>query len=109
MGDLVCEGGCVPNDVHNCGACGHDCTDLPQVSGTVTCASGVCSFPQSACAAGWAHCSADPYQCGSACAPGTTPCGTAGSCVDTTSNPSDCKTCGNVCMTSVGHALATCV
>src|SRR5689334_21194172 len=23
---LLCKGVCVANDVHNCGACGHDCT-----------------------------------------------------------------------------------
>jgi hypothetical protein len=29
--NLQCSAGCVPDDVHNCGTCGHDCTDLPHV------------------------------------------------------------------------------
>jgi hypothetical protein len=59
--NLQCSAGCVPNDVHNCGTCGHDCTDLPHVSGPVSCtASGACAFPQSSCAQGWAACGSDP-------------------------------------------------
>jgi hypothetical protein len=42
----------------NCGACGHDCTQLPHTTGAgVTCSNGACVVPPSACQAGWAHCS----------------------------------------------------
>jgi hypothetical protein len=59
--NLECSSGCVPSDVHNCGTCGHDCTDLPHVSGPVSCtAGGACSFPPSSCAPGWAACGSDP-------------------------------------------------
>ncbi|HXN31786.1 MAG TPA: hypothetical protein VN894_07995, partial [Polyangiaceae bacterium] len=59
--DLSCSGACVPNDVRNCGFCGHDCTALPHVSGPVTClpTSGACSFLPSSCAPGWTHCAAN--------------------------------------------------
>ena len=138
---LVCSGVCVPDDVHNCGTCGNDCTALPHVSGPVSCSAGQCSFPLSSCAAGWTHCSANVAQgcetnesstsscggCGVVC-PSTAPvcsgsgssysCVTgctaptptlcSGTCVNTTSNPSDCSTCGNVC-SAPAHAQATCV
>ncbi len=58
--DLVCGQACVPNDPLNCGTCGHDCTNLANVSGAVTCVSGVCAFAQSACKPGFAHCSGSP-------------------------------------------------
>src|SRR5262245_10368502 len=57
---LICDAGCVPNDIHNCGRCGHDCTLLSHVSGSVTCESGRCTFPDSSCASQWAHCNPDP-------------------------------------------------
>ena len=57
---LRCDAGCLPNDVHNCGACGHDCTMLSHVSGPVTCNSGQCSFPPSSCASPWSHCTSNP-------------------------------------------------
>lgn len=140
---LSCDAGCVADDVHNCGSCGHDCTALPHVSGPGSCgAGGACSFPLSSCAPGWTHCSGNPDQgcetdvtstancggCGNACSGGTpvcsgsgasyqctsgcggsTPTLCGGACVDTTSNPADCKTCGNVCATSVAHAQPICV
>src|ERR1017187_8685898 len=58
---LSCAGACVPNDVHHCGACGHDCTGLPHVTGSVSCnGTGQCSLVGSSCAVGWAHCTTNP-------------------------------------------------
>jgi hypothetical protein len=71
-----------PNDVHNCGTCGHDCTRLPNVVPTsMTCAMGQC---YGHCVAGYADCSSVPGcetdvttnsncgACGVTCAAGTT-------------------------------------
>lgn len=82
---LKCDGGCVMNDVHNCGACGHDCTTLPHVSGPVACNAGQCSFPLSSCAAPWSHCSGDPDQ----------------GCEVDISKPNNCGGCGNICPTGM--------
>lgn len=44
--------------VSNCGACGNDCTKLPNVNPAgVACVAGACSVPADACADGFAHCS----------------------------------------------------
>jgi hypothetical protein len=84
-GALLCSGVCVPNDVHDCGHCGHDCTTLPHVGhpGGVTCdtATGTCTVPASACASGYAHCTSNPDD----------GCETA---VDTSNR---CGTCTTVC------------
>jgi hypothetical protein len=56
---LMCNGNCVPHDEKNCGSCGHDCTQLPHVSGPTTCESGTCSFPETSCEPGFAHCTSD--------------------------------------------------
>jgi hypothetical protein len=58
---LLCGNRCVANDATNCGTCGHDCTRLAHVGSStgVTCSSGVCSIPQSACQSGFGHCSAN--------------------------------------------------
>jgi hypothetical protein len=59
--NLECAAGCVPSDVHNCGSCGNDCTNLSHVSGAVSCtAASACSFPASSCAPGWADCDGNP-------------------------------------------------
>lgn len=92
-GDLDCNGTCTPQSLTNCGSCGHDCSNLPHVSGTVTCGSGgVCTFTNADCASGWAHCTSNPDDgcetstaaspncggCGVACSGGTPVCnGTA--------------------------------
>ncbi len=125
------------SDPKNCGACGHDCTALPNVSGTgVTCDDGACVVPASACTAGYAHCSSNPNdgceadlasaatcgscstQCtgstpdcsGGTCTDGCTPATLAscgGSCVDTTSSSANCGMCGNACP-APAFATATC-
>jgi len=146
-GDLTCNGQCVANDTKNCGSCGHDCTNLPHVSGAVSCdtSSGACAFSASSCAPGWAHCSTNPddgcetsissspncggcgvtcgatdpvcqgsggsYSCVTVCS-GNTPTLCNGSCVDTSTDPSNCGGCSKSCMgTANGQptcANATC-
>lgn len=55
---IECGGKCVsPTDPKTCGSCTHDCTNLPHVSGPVTCQAGACVVPPGSCATGWAHCS----------------------------------------------------
>jgi hypothetical protein len=46
----------VPEDVHNCGSVGNDCTALPNVS-TVHCAGGVCVIDT--CQTGFGNCDGD--------------------------------------------------
>jgi hypothetical protein len=70
--ELACDGGCVANDVHNCGACGNDCTQLPGVlAAGIACGAGTCSYT---CASGYTECtqgkgcallSSDGKNCGS--------------------------------------------
>jgi hypothetical protein len=82
-GDLTCNGQCVPNNTKNCGSCSHDCTNLPHVSGGVSCdtASGACSFPASSCAPGWADCNGNPED----------------GCETAISTAQNCGGCGVVC------------
>lgn len=79
--DHLCGGVCVPDDPRNCGGCGHDCTNLSNVSGTVTCVSGVCTFDNSACKSGFAHCTGSPDV----------------GCETNVGTPSNCGMCGNAC------------
>jgi hypothetical protein len=138
-GDIECSGACVPSDVHNCGTCGHDCTNLAHVAGATSCTTaGACSFPATACAAGWADCDGkpddgcetditkpgtcgsctnvcpanDPVCAGGMCVSGcpvATPKLCSGTCVDTTSNANDCNGCGLACPNNVQNAQPTCV
>jgi hypothetical protein len=86
-GDLDCNGVCTPSSLTNCGSCGHDCANLPNVSGTVTCsASGVCTFTEADCAPGWAHCTSNPDD---------------GCETNVTVSP-NCGTCGKVCSAEAG-------
>ena len=79
---IACNGSCVTIDAKNCGTCGHDCTRLPHVSGAgVTCLSGRCVVPPSACAPGFAHCSANPDD----------------GCEADLSQPAHCGTCATTC------------
>lgn len=142
-GTADCDGnprnGCeskLDTDAKNCGACGHDCTGLPHVSGATTCSAGKCVVPATSCAAGFAHCSSNADDgceadlskqatcgsCSKSCS-GATPvcsagacsngCGASaptlcsGSCVDTTKSATNCGTCGNACPTPA-HGQATC-
>jgi alpha-tubulin suppressor-like RCC1 family protein len=85
-GELACEGGCVSNGAQHCGNCNNACTG----------ATPVCSV------------SGLNYACTPACSTNApTLCGTA--CVDTSSDANNCKTCGNVCTTTIVHAQAACV
>jgi hypothetical protein len=93
---IQCAGVCVPDtDTRHCGTCAHDCTNLPHVSGAVTCRSGgVCSFVGSSCAPGFADCNTMPDDgceadlsqaghcgtCSTMCSGGTPVC--AGTAVD---------------------------
>ncbi len=99
-GFLECGGKCVPDDVNNCGTCGHDCANLPNVTGGATCgAGGVCGGTY-VCATGYAHCTTNPDdgcetsittssncgKCGNACT-GTTPVCSNGACASGCSAP----------------------
>lgn len=68
-------------DLFNCGGCGHDCSQLPNVPGNVACAQGVCSFDGGACTPGFAICSTNPND----------GCGTS------ISGPDNCGGCGIQC------------
>jgi hypothetical protein len=46
--------------LYNCGGCGHDCSNLPQVAGNVSCVGGVCTFDNSSCAPGYGICGTNP-------------------------------------------------
>jgi hypothetical protein len=92
----LCTNKCVDlaNDQNNCGACGHDCTTLPNVKPGATgirCVSRVCSIPAAACVSGYAHCSAQPDD---GCEANLTEARTCGSCT----NP--CPATAPVCSTA---------
>ena len=136
-GQLSCDGACLPSDSSNCGACGHDCTTLPNVAGPVTCSGDVCVLSATSCAKGWAHCSEDPMlgcetdvtaptncgKCGVQCdastpmcssgtcvsgCPAATPTLCGGTCADTTTDTMHCGGCGAPCATTIAHAEPTC-
>lgn len=86
--ELLCENGCVPNDMMNCGTCGHDCTALPHVIGSVVCSdTGECLVTEESCAPGWAHCSSQADR----------------GCETDITQPANCGSCGNDC--SQGSAI----
>lgn len=72
-------------DLYNCGACGHDCTMLPNVAGNVSCSNSVCVFNSSACAPGYGICTTDPDN----------------GCDTVISAPANCGACGTVCPAGV--------
>lgn len=74
---LACDGGCIPNDIHNCGACGTACAS-PE-GGTATCAV-----------------SASPPACVASCPTNLTKCGAA--CVPLQTDQNNCGTCGHSCV-----------
>lgn len=86
-GYLDCGGTCTLDNVTNCGSCGHDCANLPNVTGGVTCsATGVCTFTNVDCATGFAHCTSDPDN---------------GCETNITVSP-NCGACGTVCSADAG-------
>jgi hypothetical protein len=90
-GGLPCNNSCVANDKVNCGACGHDCTALPHVNGSIDCNNGVCVVGLSSCAPGWAHCSLNPDD----------------GCETDLSKPTNCGICNNDCsLSSAGRLCA---
>lgn len=119
---LVCDGVCVAaNSPNHCGTCEHDCTKLPNVSGSVSCNAGQCSFPAASCAPGFAHCSTNPEDgcevdlskpahCGSCtttCSGGTPLC--VGSSATQYACASGCNTdapslCGQTCVNTASSA-----
>jgi hypothetical protein len=78
------------NDAANCGACKHVCG---AAQGTPACTGGGCQF---ACNGGFAHCSNDPADDADGCN------------VDTTSDSSNCGSCGHACATAAGSGSASC-
>jgi hypothetical protein len=121
-------------DVHNCGACGHDCTAAPGVS-VAACVNGACVI--TSCRSGLAHCTTDPeggcdtdittpahcggcttacpalcarsafgYQCVTACGdPTPTQCGSR--CVDLFTDVHHCGACATDCAAT--DPAASCV
>lgn len=79
----MCGAACVDmdTDARNCGACGHDCTSLPHVRGTVACLGGHCQLA-AACADGFAHCTTREDD----------------GCEADITTPSRCGACGVTCM-----------
>jgi hypothetical protein len=75
--ELACDGGCVANDDHNCGACANDCTQLPGVLATaIACNAGTCSYT---------------------CASGHTECAPGKGCTLLSSDGKNCGSCGHDC------------
>jgi hypothetical protein len=100
------------SDIHNCGSCGHDCTQLPNVKpgATVTCQSGHCSIPATSCTTGHGHCGSSPADngceidislpatCGcSACGSGQV-CNASGSSYQCACGGATPDTCGATCI-----------
>ena len=83
VGQLSCDGGCVLEGVQHCGTCTNDCTNLPHVSGSVSCTTtmGACSFSASSCTDGWADCDNNP----------------ANGCETDITQPSHCGACNTDC------------
>ena len=75
--ELACDGGCLANDVQNCGACGK-----------------TCAAPSNGAAA--CNASAGSYACGISCNPSYTHCAT--SCVDLQTDAKNCGSCGHDCL-----------
>lgn len=129
-GSLTCEdGGCVPNDVHNCGACGVACSGGTPVCDGTQCVSGCPAAKPTLCDGTCVNTSDDPLNCGACSTPctgnpassqatcssgvcgwqcdtGFTRCGS--SCDDLTNDPSNCGQCGAACTGNPPDSQATC-
>ncbi len=79
------------DDLYNCGACGHDCSNLPHVAGNVSCTAGVCTFDSSACAPGYGICSSNPDD----------------GCNTVISNPATCGGCSTSCTAGLPYCSPT--
>ncbi len=75
--ELACDGGCIANDVNNCGGCGKTCA-TPS-NGSAAC-----------------NASAGSYACGISCVASYTHCAT--SCVDLQKDAKNCGSCGHDCI-----------
>jgi hypothetical protein len=102
-------------DLYNCGACGHDCTLLPNVAGNVICMAGVCTFDDSSCARGYGICSTNPddgcdtaFSDSSHCGGCSTSC-TAGFDCSTTGNPATPFVCTSGCAAGLSLCGSSCV
>lgn len=134
-GSRSCDGGCVPIDVHNCAACGNDCTALPHVSSTgLACTGGACVYT---CETGWGDCShsgtgcttsltnaSNCGACNAACTAGasalcqngtcvtscsgSTPDACGSTCTNTQTDPLHCGGCSSACNDTTPHSMATC-
>ncbi len=136
-GQLTCDAGCVADDIHNCGACGDDCTRLQHVNASsIACTNGTCTYT---CATGFANCADAGTGCGSdlsqqgncgacnvSCSGGTPVCTTTGgqlgcgtgcpaseqlcgsSCTNTATDTANCGTCNHACTTTVANAQPSC-
>jgi hypothetical protein len=104
-------------DLYNCGACGHDCSNLPHVAGNVSCVAGVCTFDNASCAPGYGICStnpddgcdtviSDPAHCGGC----TTPCSDPGHpYCSPTGNTAQPFSCTSGCSAGLSLCGASCV
>jgi hypothetical protein len=90
----LCGGSCVDlaDDVHHCGDCGTDCTQLAHVNPqAVFCQAGACTVPASACAPGFADCTG----------------GAADSCETDVTTAAHCGACGTVCAVDGGEPVCS--
>jgi hypothetical protein len=111
-GQVCCGGSCTntTNDNNHCGACGRGCPDATRcnnaicmstgmpMAGTPAAGSGPTggrSGSGGAGSGGSGSGGSPGSQCSPACGAGTTCCN--GACVDLSSDPNNCNTCGNAC------------
>lgn len=90
-GTTKCGANCVntSTDISNCGTCNNNCPVPGGGGGSATCSGG---------------------SCGGACSGGKTLCGSnPGTCIDTSSDPAHCSSCGNACPPPpTGNGTAKC-
>jgi hypothetical protein len=103
-------------DLYSCGACGHDCSNLPHVAGNVSCTGSICTFDSNACAPGYGICTTDPDNgcdtvisdpnhcggCDTTCTAGFPYCSPTGT-------EADPFTCTSGCATGLSLCGASCV
>jgi hypothetical protein len=96
-GTLTCDAGCLsPDDVHTCGSCDNDCTQLGNVSAAgLHCVGRKCSY---SCAAGYADCADSGTGCGTDLSAAAT-CGGCGT---------SCSPAAPLCLAADAGALFAC-